>query len=229
MLVTSLRSVIEQSISDPGVKHLAGNVTKPDLLFSDEAIERLEHAHASSFAFLAFHPKGDSAIVTYLDEGTLPDDSGAIMCLFTMRSSGMVDDVAPASLADFVAIESGRSPASIVLGSLFDPEPRPPLPGIVFFRHFSSPRPIYVPLANAGSAADVRRSLRELFAIAESIQLSDEGDDGFSSKFGFELQRRRIAYISPGCRSMRESLLRCAQTLWDHRQDIFTIVKLVSP
>jgi hypothetical protein len=234
MMVISFSSLLEEAAADPSTKYLAGNIKAFEKLFDPDIVERLEASHSGIFAFMAFHPTADAAVVDYLKGDTLADDSGPnILCLFTLQVEARAPTVIESDTWESVIEVTGASnPSAKMIRDMFAPEEPPPLPGIVFFPDFSSyNRAVYVPLDKLEDTRQVREHLRNAFMIASAAaqQSLDQGRSvaEFSDNFAAMLKSRRIRYNRTGRRSMREWLIAAYQTAWDHRSDIVTAVGLL--
>jgi hypothetical protein len=231
MLTVSFLSVIEEAlVGGEDSKRLTGNVTDVERLFSPPALEALERMHSGYFAFLAFHPSVDATVESYLQEGSLPADSGSsAMVLFTTEETPTVSySFASQELSGITVSDHENLPSRVALRYLFDGEP-PALPGLAVFASFLAQADVvYFSLSGLTTASDVRLRLQKVFEAATKAWEGCEGDrEVFAGDLAVAARRRRLAFTRTGRRSMREWLVEVFQWLGTHRGDIFAVVGMI--
>jgi hypothetical protein len=210
---------------------LSGNVNVDELL-KEEHLQLLERRLGDVvFAFLAFHPWADSAVLDYVEGGTLASDSGPdIMVLFTVaQDASMGSDIDQSSFADWLKIDAGEQPSYVMIRELFEPASVPPLPGIAFFERFTSPSEVvYFDLASLDRDA-IRQRMREIFSLAGRAARVNREQPGrsFADVLAVSAQRERRPFARSGPVSMRQWLVKSYQFAGDHFGDIVSVVPLL--
>jgi hypothetical protein len=232
--VVSLSSLIEEAaLGGGGIKRASGNVLSPEALLNEDNLLALEQSTPGIFAFLAFHPRGDRALMEYLEDGTLGSDSGPnILVLFTLSTdAGAPLVLATDAFAQWLHIDEGELPCQRLIRELFEPGPVPPLPGLLVFDSFLQPgEGIYLDLSKETSSEELRRSLRSAFALLDhAVRTGKDGKRSVADRFAVAAQRdRRQIYRSKRV-SMRQWLVRAYQLLADHSGDIAAAISLGIP
>ena len=182
---------------------------------------------AKMFAFLAFNPKTDSPVREYIISGGLFADSGPNILVFFVLDEDAAGPVPVSSEAfgSWLSVQGSDIPAYRLLRFVFEPDPVPPIPGLVFFSELGQhDEAVYVPLADAADAASVQRTLRVIFSLADHaarIQLPQDRLGGLR----VALRRERIKYTTTRRMSLAEWLVRSYQFVSDHAWDIATLIK----
>lgn len=228
MILTSLSVILQEAISDANQKQLQGNIKNFKQLLQPETLARLEEALPGPYAFLAFHPAGDKAVMSYIRQDTLGDDSGPnVLCLFTLQVDAREQISLQGSEWDEIIELRGESnPSGSMLRTLFAPDTPPAMPGVVLFRSFLREEPvIYASLADCPDASSVRKRLRTLFNLAATAgkQANANKPNSFADKAATQIQRKRLPYMRTGSKSMKEWLIKAYQVAWDLRSDILTV------
>lgn len=229
MYALSLITLVEESVAEvAGVKGLSGNIKSFDELFQPGRLEALEKVYYYC-AFLAFHPKTDTAVTEYVKNGTLSSDSGPnILTLFTLDTEATwPTPITDQSFTSWLDVEVSNYPAYQMVRMLFEPNQVPPLPGIVFFRSFNSKREaIYIALQELDDVKAVQKRLRVLFSLADEIVRKTKKPDDIQSELAVALQEHRIAFSKTSNTTMSEWIIRSYQFLGDHLGDIVSVVGL---
>lgn len=228
MLVISLITLIEESAAE-GSKHLVGNVKSFDELFKPANLAALEKTY-KYFAFLAFHPKTDKAILEYVKSGALSSDSGPnILTLFTLDADATWPiPLTNQSFTSWLGIDASIHPAYQMIRLLFEPNEVPSLPGIVFFQSFNSKRDaLYIPLQGLDDVKALQERLRVLFSLADNIVRKAKKQEDIKDELSIALQERRITFSKTSRTTMREWVIRSYQSLGDHMGDIVSVIGLL--
>ncbi len=233
MLVLSLSTVIQEAAADPRLKKISGNINSFDKLLEPESLTLLEKSHNGPFAFLAFHPAVDSAVVSYIKGGTLPSDSGRdILVLFSLDAQARwATAITSESFGNWLSVDSSVHPSYELLRFLFDPEPPPPLPGIVFFSTFTAEAEVvYVNFPTVSGEAEARSFFRNLFSLVDKIWRDSAGkpSDAFTDRLAAALLKEQIEYVRTGRVSMREWLVKSMNFLVQHKSDIVTLISALA-
>jgi hypothetical protein len=232
MLVLSLQSQVEEANTGGG-KALGGAIRSFEFLMDEGALANLERAHPGVFAYLAFHPTADRAIADYVQEGTLPGDSGPhLMVLFTtsVRATWPIELTKVAVELPFLDVQTNMHPAYEAVRELFDPRVPPPLPGIAFFRSFTGEHDVvYVNLSDCDDATEVRQRLRSLCSSAESAYQGSEGKRhrDFADDLATSLEADRLEFMRTGRIALRQWLIRTYRFAEQHAGDIVSAVGLI--
>ena len=226
MLVISLAALLEEA--NAASKNLTGNIRNLPDMFRPENLAQLERS-AKAFGFLAFHANGDPAVVEYLKGGTLADDSGPdLMVLFTLDEPAPIAvPISDQSFRTWAELGMGAHPAYRMVRGIFDGKPAPPLPGLLVFESLTADGPaLYIPLAHADTAADVRRCLRQVFSLIDYLA-GDSGEKLPLKKLGVELHKCGLGYKRTGARSVREWLLEAFQIARENYGEIVSTIGLL--
>jgi hypothetical protein len=228
VIITSLTVMLQDAISDPAVKRLEGNIKNFERLMQPEALARFEEQRPGPYAFLAFHPAGDNAVMSYIREDTLGDDSGPnVLCLFTLQiDARQQTSIQGDEWDEIIELHGASNPSGRMLRLLFTPDTPPPMPGVALFRSFLHEEPVvYASLVDCVDATTVRRRLRNIFNIAETAgkQADPNKPNSFADRMADEFQRQRLSYQRTGAKSMKEWLIKAYQVAWDLRSDILTV------
>jgi hypothetical protein len=229
MLVLSLRTQLEE-LASGGSKANIGNIRSFDAVFSEENLARLEQRHDGVFAFVAFHPSGDSAVAEYVAGGTMVSDTGPrVLALFTLNANatwGTVVD--PTSLVDGLEFSDSIHPSYEVVRRLFEPMAPPPLPGAVFFdRLVGESEALFSSLQGIHVADEMRERMRTLFSAAEvAFDKSRAAGRPFGDTLAVTLEKQRIPVVLSGKVSMRQWLVRAYKFVGDNYGDIVSTVAL---
>jgi len=230
MLVLSFRSTLESALTDPDVRHGAGNIRDIEELLTEETFRRMEEVHEGVFAYLAFHPVGDPAVTRYLLDGTLADDAGPkVLVLFVgEREASWPKPLASADFEGAVEVEQGAHPSRYLLDILSRSRSLP-LPGLVFFEHFRASEPIHLSLEGLGDAAAVRASIREGCLLAQDAwrRTRHPGGEGFADALSLAFLKQELPYTRVGSTSLSEWFVRGYRKVNEYRKDILSVVKLV--
>jgi len=226
MAAQRLRLLLEALNATQGVKNAAGEVRDVEALLKEDSLARLDTKHAGVYALFIFDPKADTAVLSYLEGGSLANDSGAGVLALHERVG------APAARAA-VQIDQGLplavdevDPLVTFARRLF-PDRMLQLPGIVFAPRLGEPGEcIYVPLS-AASRDQVLASVRNVLARANDVVSRSWSGPPFVDAFAFELARGGINYQRSGARSVREEMTHLLRFLWDHRKDLMALVPVV--
>ena len=231
MILTSFSVTLQEAVSDPDQKHLQGNIKDFKQLLQPETLAHLEEALPGPYAFLAFHPAGDKAVMSYIRQDTLGDDTGPdILCLFTLQ----VDAREPISLQGndwdkIIELRGESNPSGSMLRILFAPDAPPVMPGLVLFRSFLREEPVvYASLADCPDASSVQQRIRTLFNLAATAgkQARVDKPNSFADKVAAQLQHNKFPYTRTGSKSMKEWFIKAYQVAWDLRSDILTVAGL---
>lgn len=231
MFVLSITKIIEEAVSSDASKNLSGNIESFDALFRKESLDLLEERHKGLFAYLAFHPRTDEAIVAYMMKDTLSSDSGPnILVLFTLDGDAKwATAINENSFGKWMNLDTTIHPSYQLIRILFANKPVPPLPGIAFFERFTTNRePVYVSLQGLKSEAQVLETLRTIFSLAEHafIKSKEKPGTSFADSFSVELQKKKLQYYKLGPTSMMEWLVKAYQTVLDNKGDIVSAIGL---
>jgi hypothetical protein len=206
VLVISLRSLLEEAASTG--KYDIGNIEALRNLLDPGNLAKLNE-FAEAVCFLAFHPRGDSAVTDYVRGGTLADDSGpGILVLFTLDEQAPIAiPVSGTSLGVSTELGIGVHPAYQLVRALFDGKPAPALPGLVVFGNLATDTDgVYVPLSHLDTEREVRTHLREVFSDI-GFQARAAKPAKFLDDLGVRLSSRGLKYQRTNRRPMREWLL----------------------
>jgi len=227
MLVISLAAILEEATAS--TKNMTGNITDLRHLLEPANLNKLRD-FAKVYCFLAFHAKGDPAIVEYLRSGTLPDDSGPdIMVIFTLDEPAPIAvPITERSFQPWAEIDVGRHPAYQMVRALFEGKPVPPLPGLVIFDDLTADaRALYVSLADLDTAYDVRKRLRQIFT--DVAYATGEAKPGkILNYLSVRLRRHAINHESTESKPINEWLLQSFQVARANYGDIVSTVSLAS-
>jgi hypothetical protein len=232
VLLVPFLSIIGEASQDGRLnlaKHLTGSIGDIEGLLTPEAMRALEESHPGYFAFLAFHPSADAAIMTYLGEGSFPFDSGSrALVLFTTEETGpAVWAYSAPALAAVTVADHSDLPVQAALRYLFG-DHVPVLPGIAVFSGFSKDTDVvYFSLAGLTDAAAVRLAVRSLIGLADEAWNGNREE--FADRLAVAALRSKLAFQRTGRRSMLEWLVQTFQWLSRHRGDIVTVVGLIRP
>jgi len=218
-----LHTLIETAASQPDEKHLTGNVTDFNTLTKVATLKSLDDQHAGVFAFLAFHPVVDRTVSEYVDEGTLPDDSGPkVLVLFTMDQHARWQTKKHLIEIPGIQIADDEHPAYRMIRLVFSATHSPPLPGLLLFNRFvGNKSAVYVDLA-ALSKDQVRQRLRAVFELA--TQANKPGTSDFAARLGTLLGSRGIAYVKNEAISLPEWLAKAWRELRDKKYELLALV-----
>ena len=225
MLVISLAAILEEATAR--TKHMEGNIADLQRLLEPASLSELK-GYAKAYCFLAFHGKGDSAVVEYLRSDTLPDDSGPdILVLFTLDEPAPIAvSITAMSFQPWAEISLGRHPSYQIVSALFKGMPVPPLPGLVVFEDLATDtQALYVPLAYLDTENEVRMRLRQIFA--EVAYATREAKPGKMLDYlGVRLRKLGIDHERTGHKSISEWLLQAFQIAKKNIGDIVAVISV---
>lgn len=225
MLIMSLSTVLEQASPLASDRHMTGIIQSLDDLLDPHNLARLE-GMASTFCFLAYDARADSAVADYVRTGTLADDSGPEILVLLAVGTRAPSPVRIES-TDWIDIAAGTHPAYQLVRMLFDGRPVPTLPGLVFFHGLlAEQQAVYIPLADLRDELGVRSRLRTVFAMAEHA-VSHHGSEQVVSQLCLALRRDKIEYEATVRTSLREWLIRAFRLVRGHAGDIATVVGIL--
>jgi hypothetical protein len=223
-LVLSLGSLIEEATLGGKVKRVSGNVLDPSKLLLEENLRALEEAFGGVFAFLAFHPSADAAVIEYLESGTLESDSGPnVLVLFTQsRNADTPKQLSSEAFTEWLEVRSEQLPAQGLIRGLFEPGYVPPLPGLLVFDSFTEQgEAVYFDLSSDARVEEVRSSLRPIFALVDKAARSRIGRRrAFADRVAVAAQRAKLTHRRSGRVSMRQWLVQAYQLVGEHAGDI---------
>jgi hypothetical protein len=215
MWIVSIATLIDEASADARRRNATGNVQDLSVVFGEPALRVFEEQHGGVFAFLAFQPGVDTAVETYLTEGSLAIDSGpAVLVFFTAFTNATFPaPVAQALPATRLVVEWADSPARQLTRMLFTDGVVPPLPGLLVFESVVRRREaIYFDLTAPRDAAEVRALLRSILALTERAAVARrENGRGIADLLAVSAQRQRIAFTRSGPVTMRQWLVQSYQ------------------
>ena len=226
MAAQRLRLLLEALNATKGVKNAAGEVRDVDALLAADSLALLDARHHGVYALFIFDPKADTAVLSYLEGGSLANDSGSGVLALHERVGAPAARVAvrvdPALPVDVAAVD----PLVRFARALF-PDRMLQLPGIVFATRLAEAGEcVYVPLAGA-SRDQVLATVRKVLALANDAVSRSGSGAPFVDAFAFDLARGGTTYQRSGARSVREEVTQLLRVLWDHRKDLMAMVPVV--
>jgi hypothetical protein len=227
--VISLRTLLEFARdADSGAKRASGNVRSFDALFEPETVACLDRQHQGVYALLLFHPVADAAIAGYLATGALSSDSGPrILTFFTSEVEARAPLVLPTNTSDVVRVDHDDHPAYVILRTLFEPKPRPALPGILFMGGLDIKEEcVYVPLPGLTDKTAARTRIAGTLALAGRAVNEEVNRTRFADDLAVVLRRAAVRYHRSGRTSIREFLISAFRVVIRHRGDIVTGLKM---
>lgn len=226
MIILPLSTLIEESNAILGIKNFTGNVMSYESLFNEDNIKKLEEYHQGVFAFLAFHPTRDEAVVDYIKQETLTSDSGpTILVMFICHDNRkFARKISKTDLEGWIEIDQELHPSYEVIRKIFLPNQVPPIPGIVFFERLSAiSKPVYVTLGDCKEGSEVGLRLGKVFSFADAVYRNDNRDD-FPITFSEALLKEKIEYFRPGPLSVAEWLIQTYRNVMHYKSEIMTAI-----
>jgi hypothetical protein len=229
MRVISLIRIIETAFAaaGPDVKHIKGELLAADDLFSDSKLMSLDSQHRGVFAFLAFHPAFDSAILDALVSGRFDLYTGTeVLLLFTVDASSRIPREFSAYNASWLSLSTNDYPAYRLARSLLIAGDLPALPGLFLLDRIWAPsEPVYVPLM-AQSGKTFQDIADIVFRLAISAYRAH--DNAFAERLCTALAREGIDYVRVQRRSLREWLYFAYRLARQHGGDLVTLAKVAA-
>jgi len=230
MRVLSILTILETAIAQDGTKNLSGEIRDTGALLNGDALAELEGQFDGIYAFLAFHPGADSMVTDYVRAGSLPDDSGnKVLVLFTVNHDAKWPECVDAIPSQsWLEVTQGDHLSYGVVKRLFRADQPPTLPGLLLFESLTRvTEPVFVPLGEAKSVAEIRQRLQTVFQLAASAHTTTHG-----SHFGETMDelckgfvRKDIPYRRAGPRSLAEWLLGAIRLARKNAKDIVSVVQ----
>lgn len=173
----SLSKLIDEAayLQDEHTKNLSGSITDIENLERNAAA--LESLHRGLFAFIAFHPRADAAVVEYVEKGSIASDSGSniLVLFFSTTEMRFPRNITPNDLNIGVTLDTDVHPAYQFAERLFPTGVKPKLPGLVFFDHvFNVVDAVYVPILKQSTAIEVGAFCRSVFVLADAVVKSNK-------------------------------------------------------
>lgn len=229
MEVLALSSVVETAIADEaGTKHLTGNITSFDKVFSDDGLSSLERAFTGTFGYLAFFPGADRAVTDYVKAGTLSSDSGPnCLVMFSLDQSARWPMPLPGgAFESWLTLDAGEHPSYRFMRALFSTGEKAPLPSLALFASWTQAGDaLAVQLDDLQSEGQIRSRLRTVFAIVESTAAEPDRDKRIDTT-AIQLAREKIPYVRAAGPSVRERLWSAAHFAAEHFDQIVAVVGL---
>lgn len=230
MLVISLENIVEAAVADRSRQNIGGYIKDIDKLFCKDNLRMLEESHKGIFAFLAFHPKSDSAIIKYLQKGSLGFDSGnTILVMFALgEAANTPQPINEESFKTWLIVDQQSCSSYEIVRRLFEKSP-PPLPGIVFIDKLSElTEPVFVSFEGKETADEVKSFARKVFHIAEQSynEYLEEQDGEFAAKFCVRLAQKEIEYYRALEKSILEWIIYAFNLVKKNSESLVSIVKI---
>lgn len=210
MIVLSLENILEAAVADRSTKNLSGYIHDVEQLLTKENLRKLEIAHDGIFAFLAFHPKLDTAMTDYVQKGSLSADAGSnIFAMFVLdQSANTPQRITDESFKNWLTIDEQQLPSYEIVRRLFEQNP-PPLPGVAFIEKLSDQsEPVFVSFQGKGTVEEVGAFARKVFYIASQTYNKNRKDqEEFVLGFCARLTQERIEYYRTSQKTIMEWLI----------------------
>ncbi len=144
-----------------------------------KSIEDLDGQHNGAYAFLAFHPKTDTAVVEMLSETSLGDDAGRkiLVLFFALRQENkMLFEWTKETSRFGVDLVLNAHPAYELAQELYGAKSLPAFPGLILFDRLKETQSaLYIPLS--GDKLAITDTCRKVLSAARSsLVTTDTGD-----------------------------------------------------
>jgi hypothetical protein len=177
MKIMSLARLAEEvAYASQDKRNLSGSIQNVGKFQENAAA--LDLKHHGIYAFLAFHPGSDRAVLKYLGEGTLGDDAGPnILALFLSPDWVAMPRRTRPSDAEFgIKLSAQQHPAYELARGFYPANAQPAFPGLIFFNSLSQPRDAVYVVIEGADAASVRKHCRAAFEAANAALIAPPAD-----------------------------------------------------
>lgn len=227
MYIISITNAIEQAISNSYWRNATGNIKNLDKLFTPQNLLALDNSFDGFYAFIVFHPKINTNVLKYIEEGGLEADTGnSIMALFSTEVQVYGTQTFDTSLFNgWIEIQEQEFIVYEIVKSFFPRDsPKIQFPGIMFIDRLSTmSNIIYVSLPKIKELDELEQSFNKIFRLAEkNFQIYGVMD--FADKFSLDLALEKFDYFKKTKVNPEEIVVKFFYKIMKYKGDIISVL-----
>jgi hypothetical protein len=228
MRAQPLIPLLETLAAEPDRKNLIGEIRDFEALVRSNAIGRLDAEHAGLYALVVFDPLVDPEIASYLKDGLVANDAGALFVLFEHQPTRRGAYV-PSGVEGLASLETESALVSFVRSFLVGkPIVFPGLLILSSLGHMSAA--VYISLAQPTDSARRVDDLRRVFSLINVVASHLDDRDEFAGAIGRRMALAGVSYVRSDPLSVGERTIWLLRSLWDAKKELLALVpKIIKP